>query len=157
MRKTALALAALFYMGNSAAQSTDMLLCSGELSFIEGANTSISCTGDLWIGGDWTLSAEESIDLWAQSRLDIADTTFIAPQVTLSVGDLTVTSNAAGGLWIDTLHLSSANFGAQTGGALVSGDIAISSPVPEPGQAFMMLTGIGLLGLWARRRRPNQA
>ncbi|WP_230970718.1 PEP-CTERM sorting domain-containing protein [Nitrogeniibacter aestuarii] len=156
MRKTALALATLFYIGNCAAQSIDMLVCSGDLSFIEGANTSISCAGDLWIGGDWTLSAEESIDLWAQSRLDISDTTFVAPRVTLSVGDLTLTSNAAGGLWIDTLHLSSTNFGSQTG-VLASGDINISSPVPEPGQAFMMLTGLGLLGLRARRRRPNQA
>lgn len=95
MRKTLATLTTLAALGVGHADASDTLICSGELSFIQGANTSISCAGDLWLGGGLTLSSAESIFIHADSNANIFNATLSAPQIFIEAGGLLSLSSTA--------------------------------------------------------------
>lgn len=95
MRKTLATLTSLAVLGTCHAHASESLTCSGVLSFIEGANTTISCDGDLWLGGGLTLISDQSITVRADNNADIFDATLSAPQIFIEAGGLVSLSSDA--------------------------------------------------------------
>lgn len=87
MRAKLTTLIALAALGAGHAHASDTLTCSGDLSFVEGTSTRISCAGDLWLGGGLTLVAEESISVRADLDLEVSDAYIFAPSVLLEAGN----------------------------------------------------------------------
>jgi len=112
-------LASLFCLAVVPAHATGALSCDGNLSFIDGANTVIPCSGDLRIDEGNLLSADDALWLSSDTRISVLDATRIAPTLTLQAPQIEIlgrliatdggiTLRAHGGSWgqAETLRIS---------------------------------------------------
>lgn len=93
MRKTFIsAIAAMVIL--PAAHAADLPAgadCSGGYSFIEASALTMSCGGDLRLGGGLVLRSDSRIDIVAGGSLSLSDVTFVAPRIALDGGSVSVT------------------------------------------------------------------
>lgn len=158
----ALLLAALTSVSAQAASQIEQvaLNCSDTLN-IEGVSAlSLRCAGNFTLSGQGahgTISADESLSIWAAGSLVFEDVSLNAPLITLT-SDTRVSIDSATLLNGGSVTIQGGGdvreIGAGIGGG---GSVSLSggsnlgidspSPVPEPSTALLSLTAVALFGL----------
>lgn len=76
-------LASLLCLAALPANATGALSCDGNLRFIDGANTVVTCSGELRLDEGYLLSADDALWLSSDTRISVLDATLMAPEMTL--------------------------------------------------------------------------
>lgn len=156
----ALLIAALSVTTAQAASQIDQvqLACSDTLSIDGTSALSLRCTGNFTLTGQnaqGSITADESLSIWASGQLTFEDVRLSAPLITLS-SDTQVSLGADTQLNGSTIALHS---GVREVGAALAGagyvstesgaslNLASPSAVPEPSVAVLSLTALMLVGL----------
>lgn len=125
----AVSLAALVLIATQAHASQPGWSCDGDLSFVSGAATSLSCSGSLSLTGV-DLSATDSIRIQADQAINLYGTHLSAPLIDLVAGgSIWADSNSVIGVAGDSATLSAGN------------GIALGSPTSSAG-ATLQASGI---------------
>lgn len=166
----ALLLAALTSVSAQAASQIDQvnLICSDTLN-IEGVSAlSLRCAGDFTLAGQGThgtISADESLTIWAAGLLTLQDVSLNAPIITLN-SDTQVSLDSATLLNGGTVTLHGGDVREVGAGLVASGwndmnssiSVVPSSPssIPEPNTTTLGLTALALAGLRKLRRARSR-
>ncbi|QID16689.1 PEP-CTERM sorting domain-containing protein [Nitrogeniibacter mangrovi] len=109
----------------------DPLSCDGDLSFIDGANTRIACSGDLVLDGN-ALSADESIWVHSDTRIEVIDATLRAPAIMLDALQINVagrlSADGAISLGVPPTHSGDTIRWTDSGPVALAGDGIALSP-----------------------------
>jgi hypothetical protein len=153
------------------------LACSSALAITDTDGDSLSCTGDFSIEGTGEgalLSATNSLSIWASGKLSISGVNLTAPLITLTATDSIVVAPDV--VFNDYQASTPPSVVVSAGGAPgrpvqlspISGSLTLNmdhndnfvtpgliTVVPEASTSALMLVGLGLVGLLARRRSSS--